>query len=94
MAWPRSVAGVARLLGRDQVSDPHGCVLEFRGRLIRTIAWPRSVAGAARLLGRDQVLALHGCLFECSSREADLHGCVAEIRRLIRTVACSSFEGD
>ena len=55
MAWPRSVAGVARLLGRDQVSDPHGCVLEVRrlictvacssaraGRLIRTVAWPRS----------------------------------------------------
>ena len=55
MAWPRSVAGVARLLGRDQVSDPHGCVLEARrlictvacssaraGRLIRTVAWPRS----------------------------------------------------
>ena len=55
MAWPRSVAGVARLLGRDQVSDPHGCVLDARrlictvacssaraGRLIRTVAWPRS----------------------------------------------------
>ena len=37
MAWPRLVAGVARLLGRDQETDSHGCLLEFRGRLIRTI---------------------------------------------------------
>ena len=77
MAWPRSVAGVARLLGRDQVSDPHGCVLEVRRlirtvawprsellRLIRTIAWPRSVACAARLLGRDPKVA-RAWVFEC-----------------------------
>ena len=79
MTWPRSVAGVARLLGRDQVSDPHGCVLEARrlictvacssaraGRLIRTVAWPRSGDWFARLLARD-------------ARETDPHDCVAEI---------------
>ena len=68
-----------RLLGRDQVSDSHGCVLEARRlictvaclsagarRLIRTVAWPRSGDWFARVLARG-------------ARETDPHDCVAEI---------------
>ena len=73
MAWSRSVAGVARLLGRDQVTALHGYLAEISCWRC-TVAWPRSGHCVARLLGRDQVTDPHGCLAEIPRRHAP--GCL------------------
>ena len=63
MALPRSVAGVARLLGRDQVTALHGYLAEISCWRC-TVAWPRSGHCVARLLGRDPKAA-RAWVFEC-----------------------------